>query len=246
MTIAVDLGRKATKQQNNFPLRCLSKWSGSKLYISCSHRKLWVNKKCSGIKGRLNVTPDYVCPRCLDQARPIDGRPTTQVEVDGTLLDVEASFCYLRDMLSTGGGCALAIATRCSTAWGKFRKLLPILTSKHVSPLTHGLVFSVSIRSALLHGSETWAQTAPDLQRLCRNDRAMIRWICGVKPHDEVPMETLYTKLRIQEVAVALRTKRLRWYVMSRVHLPGQIQLPVSPSLAREDMGDQGSLGLSV
>ena len=45
-----------------------------------------------------------------------------------------------------------------------------------------------------------------------RNDRAMIRWICGVKPHDEVPMETLYTKLGIQEVAVALRTKRLIWY----------------------------------
>ena len=39
----------------------------------------------------------------------------------------------------------------------------------------------------------------------------MIGWICGVKPHDEVPMETLYTKLGIQEVAIALRTKRLRW-----------------------------------
>ena len=97
-----------------------------------------VHKKFSGIKGRLNVTPAYVCPRCLDQARPIDGRPITQVEADGRLLDVEASFCYLGDMLSAGGGCALAIATRCSTAWGKFRKLLPILTSKHVSPLTRG------------------------------------------------------------------------------------------------------------
>ena len=115
-------------------------------------------------------------------------------------------------MLSAGGGCALAIATRCSTALGKFRKLLLILTFKHVSPLTRGKVFSACIRSALLHGSETWAPTTPDLQRLRRNDRAMIRWICGVKPHDEVPMETLYTKLGIQEVAVALRTKRLRWY----------------------------------
>ena len=28
----------------------------------------------------------------------------------------------------------------------------------------------------------------------------------------EVPMETLYTKLGIQEVAVALRAKGLRWY----------------------------------
>ena len=54
--------------------------------------------------------------------------------------------------------------------------------------------------------------TALDLQRLPRNDRALIRWICGVKPHEKVPMETLYTELGIQEVAVALRTKRLRWY----------------------------------
>ena len=35
---------------------------------------------------------------------PIDGRPINQVEVDGTLLDVEASFCYLSGMLSAGGG----------------------------------------------------------------------------------------------------------------------------------------------
>ena len=34
--------------------------------ISCYQCKLWVHKKCSGIKGRLNVTPNYVCPRCLD------------------------------------------------------------------------------------------------------------------------------------------------------------------------------------
>ena len=72
--------------------------------ISCSQCKLWVHKKCISIKGRLNLTPDYVCPRILDQARPIDGRPITQVEVDGTLFDVEASLCYLDDMLSAGGG----------------------------------------------------------------------------------------------------------------------------------------------
>ena len=34
--------------------------------------------------------------------------------------------------------------------------------------------------------------------------------------------------------------------VMPRMHVPGQIQLPVSPPLALEDVGDQGSLGVSV
>ena len=41
-----------------------------------------------------------------------------------------------------------------------------------------------------------------------------------VEPHDQVPMEALHTKLGIQEEAVALRTKSLRWYVMSGVYLP--------------------------
>ena len=34
--------------------------------------------------------------------------------------------------------------------------------------------------------------------------------------------------------------------VMSGVHLPEQIQLPVLPSISLEDVGDQGSLGDSV
>ena len=121
----------------------------------------------------------------------IDNRPVTQVDVDGTQLDVESNFCYLGDMLCAGGGCKLAIVTRYSTAWGKFKRLLPILTSKHVSQRTRGKVFNACVRSALLHGSETWASTAPDLQRLRRNDRSMVRWICGVRDDDEVSSDSL-------------------------------------------------------
>ena len=120
-------------------------------FIQCWQCMYWVHKKCSGVRGRLAEDPDSFCPRCCDQARPIDNRPVTQV-------DVESNFCYLGDMLCAA--CKLAIVTRCSTAWGKFKRLLPILTSKH------GKVFKACVRSALLHGSETWAPTAPDLQRL--------------------------------------------------------------------------------
>ena len=140
--------------------------------IKCSLCKLWVHKRCSSISGRMVANPNYVCPKCCGQTRPTDGRPVTQVDVDGTLLDVEASFCYLGDMLSACGGCSFAIITRCCTAWGKFKKLLPILTSKHKSLTVRGKVFDACVRCALLHGSETWAPTAPDLQQLHRNDRS--------------------------------------------------------------------------
>ena len=84
--------------------------------IQCSQCMYWVHKKCSGVRGRLAEDPDYACPRCCDQARPIDNRPVTQVDVDGTQLNMESNFCYLGDMLCAGGGCKLAIVTRCSTA----------------------------------------------------------------------------------------------------------------------------------
>ena len=177
--------------------------------IQSSQCMYWVHKKCSGVRGRLAEDPDYACPRCCDQDRPIDNRPVTQVHVDGTQLDVESNFCYLGDMLCAGGGCKLAIVTRCSTAWGKFKRLVPILTSKHV---TRGKVFNVCVLSALLHGSETWAPSAPDLQRLCPNDRSMVRWICGVRDDDEVSSDSLCAMLGVQEVTAPLRTRRLRWY----------------------------------
>ena len=97
--------------------------------ISCSQCKLWMHKKCS------------VCLRCQALARPIDSRAFTEVDTDCNMLDVEATFCYLKDTLDAGGGCATAIATRCCVAWGKFRKLLPVLTS-HTTVDRHPVVIT--------------------------------------------------------------------------------------------------------
>ena len=77
---------------------------------------------------------------------------------------------------------------------------------------TCGKVFNTCVCSALLHGSETWAPTAPDLQLLRWNYRSMVRWICGVRDDDEVSADTLCAMLGVQEVTAALRTRRLRWY----------------------------------
>ena len=46
--------------------------------IYCNGCKLWVHKKCSGLQ-RLTPNPDYRCARCMANARPIDGRPQSEV-----------------------------------------------------------------------------------------------------------------------------------------------------------------------
>ena len=101
------------------------------------------------------TNPDYRCARCVGNARPIDGRPQSEVQVGPDKLEVVASFCYLGDMLSAGGGCEITVTTRVKIAWKKFRELLPVLTSSHFSNKTRGHVYSSCVQSAMLHASET-------------------------------------------------------------------------------------------
>ena len=149
-------------------------------------------------------------PDVLGTARAIDERQSLEVEVRNKKLEVVPEFCYLGDMLSAGGGCELAAITRCKCAWGKFRQLLPLLTNRLVPLLTRGKVHSSCVRSMMLHAAETWAMKADTLNRLWRNDRAMIRWICNVKAKDEVSSDSLLTKLGIQDLDVVLCTSRMR------------------------------------
>ena len=179
---------------------CLTMWRLHLAFVNCyimlASCERWVHKKCSGIKGRLLHENEFTCAPCLGTARAIDGRQTLEVEVGNEKLEVVPEFCYLGDMLSAGGGCELAAITRCKCAWDKFRQLLPLLTNRQVPLLTRGKVYSSCVRSVMLHAAETWAMKADTLNRLRRNDRAMIRWICNVKAKDEVSSDSLLPGLR--------------------------------------------------
>ena len=205
--VGLDVLDKAGK----YPCAVCCKNVGSNAII-CSTCKLWVHKRCSGIKTALKEDPGYVCPRCQGRVRPIDGRPITEVPVDNTQLEVVDRFVYLGDKLSSGGGCTLAVINRCGIAWGKFRQLLPILTSKHLALTTKGRVYDACVRSAMLHGSETWATRKTDLDQLNRCDRSMMRWICRVGPRDNSPTEQLCAKLGVAVLSSVLRANRLRWF----------------------------------
>ena len=65
----------------------------------------------------------------MGNASPIDGRPQSEVQVGPDKLEVVASFCYLGDMISAGGGCEIVVTIHVKTTWKKFRDLLPVLTS---------------------------------------------------------------------------------------------------------------------
>ena len=93
--------------------------------IFCGGCFCWIHKKCSGIKGPMCPDTDFRCARCLGTAWPIDGRTVMEMKADEAIPE----FCYLRDMLSAGGGCELTLVICCICAWGKFCQQLPLLNN---------------------------------------------------------------------------------------------------------------------
>ena len=128
----------------------------------------------------LDKDPDYRCTQCQGTACPLDGRPWRKFQVGPDKLEVVASFCYLGDMLSAAGGCEVSTTTHAKTAWNKFKELLPVLSSRHLSFKTCDRMYSSCVWSTMLHVSETWPLTKPH-QHLQQNDGAIIRQICNVK-----------------------------------------------------------------
>ena len=118
--------------------------------IYCNDCKLWEHKKCSGLQW-LIPNPDYRCALCMGNTCPINGRPQSEVQVGPDKLEVVASFCYLGDMLSTGGGCEITVTTHVKPARKKFRELLPVLTSCHLSYKTRGHVYNSCMPVKLGH-----------------------------------------------------------------------------------------------
>ena len=64
----------------------------------------------------------------------------------------------------------------------------------------------------MLHASETWALSSSALNRLQRNDRAMMRWMCNVRPEDDIGSDAVLSMLGIEDLSSIIRRTRLRWF----------------------------------
>ena len=64
----------------------------------------------------------------------------------------------------------------------------------------------------MVYGSETWGTTTEIVNRLRRNDRAMTRWICQIRPEQEVSSEHILSILELEDIGDILSKGRLRWY----------------------------------
>ena len=75
---------------------------------------------------------------------------------------------------------AAAVEARIWIGWNKFRQLEPLLANKDVSLIMRGRLYSSSVQSHMLHGSETWPVRKENEMALQRADMRMVRWMCVI------------------------------------------------------------------
>ena len=90
-------------------------------------------------------------------------------------------------------------------------ELLPILTCKAISYATRGKVYNSCVRGVLLHAGECWAPRVTEMQRLCANERWMLRWMYG-KCQPDCSTSFLLKAFHLPCLENVLRSSRLRWY----------------------------------
>jgi hypothetical protein len=193
---------RAAKASGKFPCAICSKGVGSNS-IRCGECKLWVHKKCSGVKGRVKADIDYHCKKCKNGTVNIMAETSNKEKClmeNGVSLDCVEEFCYLGDMLSCGGGAVEASRVRVKCAWKKFRELSPILAESGASLRLKGKIYTACVRSSMIYGSETWPMKVEDRQRLERAERMMVRRMCGVTVRDRKSCEELRQRLGIDSV----------------------------------------------
>lgn len=63
----------------------------------------------------------------------------------------------------------------------------------------------------MLLESETWPVWEEDVIRWQRHDARMVRWMCSVRPEDEISAEELQARLKFNRTRECLIT-RLQWF----------------------------------
>src|SRR5208282_1215302 len=89
--------------------------------IYCTKCKKWIHKKCGVIRSRLETAVGFQCTNCSQGlvAETISQK-LCPIKLNGDSLECVDRFCYLGDM-------------RVKCAWGKFRELPLILTTRRAS-----------------------------------------------------------------------------------------------------------------
>jgi hypothetical protein len=129
---------------------------------------------------------------------------------NGVAKCVEA-FRYLGGMVDPCGTCEGELAARIGKALGKFKQMYGVWHNRRLRFRTKVRLYKCYVLPILLFGSEFWALTHGQAQRLERVHSSCMRRLLRVRLADRVPLEELRHRCRLPSLQQFLQARRLQW-----------------------------------
>ena len=109
------------------------------------------SQECSKCPRKLEENTNFRCSACVSGNASGRGKCKNDVELlNGDKIEVVDKFCYLGDMIGSGGGVEETSQTRVRCAWAKFRELSQILTKRGVSLKIKGKLYKSCVQRVLV------------------------------------------------------------------------------------------------
>ncbi|GKB64014.1 ataxia telangiectasia mutated family protein, partial [Tanacetum coccineum] len=134
------------------------------------------------------------------------------IRIGDKILQPKESFRYLGSMIHRSGRIDEDVTHRIRTGWTRWMAASGVLCDKRVPLKLKGKFYRVSIRPAMLYGSECWPITKAQANRVEVAELRMLRWTCGKTMLDMIPNGVFRAELEVESIIHKIREGSLRWF----------------------------------
>ena len=152
------------------------------------------------------------CPECALAPGQVVDAWQPDIRVNGQPVKWVDTFKYLGSHLQQTGGLDRELSYRIQLAAAAFNQLQrPFFQQRCIRMRTRMQVYQAMVVSVLLYGSEGWALTSAQLNRLEVLHRTCLRRMLRVRLSDRICVEELYARCNVDSMALLVARRQLRW-----------------------------------
>lgn len=102
------------------------------------------------------------------------------------------------------------VTHRIKTRRLKWRSVNGVLGDRRIPTKVKGMYYRITIRSAMLYGSEYWLVKVQHIHNISVAEMWMLRWMCGHTKLDKIKND--YIRQKVQVARIEDKMHRLRWF----------------------------------
>ncbi|KAG6940027.1 hypothetical protein G0U57_019731 [Chelydra serpentina] len=161
-----------------------------------------LDKKSSQVGLKMN--------RCKTKYMRSDVLRKAQTTVTGEDIEEVEQYIYLGQEVNMHQNLNGELSGRIWAGWCAFNSIKDVLKGK-IDKTTRKNIFNSAVLPAMLYGSETWALTKREEQRLLVAERAMEQAMLGISLLDRIPNEIIRECSGVKDIVMESRHNKMRW-----------------------------------